>query len=172
MRINGTINEWNVLNQEFKLLTMTGEYTIGTGTLDTTVADQLVDAMKNRRTVTLTDECNDPDRGPAPLLDYPGYGEGADIYGRWAVREIIEQAVSRSFLLRIWDGEPPEGQINIHVPRNTAELARQYIAVSLLYGDLYRKAEALAYEIGEGTDTKAKLKEIIDKHNRRMEGRA
>ena len=32
MRINGTINEWNVLNQEFKLLTMTGEYTIGTDT--------------------------------------------------------------------------------------------------------------------------------------------
>jgi len=65
-----------------------------------------------------------------------------------------------------------EGQINLHVPRNTAELARQYIAISLMYGDLYRKAEALAYEIGEGTDTKAKLKEIIDKHNRRMEGRA
>lgn len=123
------------------------------------------------RTVTLTDECNDPDRGPAPLLDYPGYGEGTEIYSRWTVKEIIEQAVSRSFLLRIWDGEPPEGQINIHVPRNTAELARQYIAISLLYGDLYRKAEALAHEIGEGTDTKEKLKEIIDKHNRRMEGR-
>ena len=172
MRINGTINEWNVLNQEFKLLTMTGEYTIGTGTLDTTVVDQLVDAMKNRRTVTLTDECNDPDRGPAPLLDYPGYGEGAEIYSRWTVKEIIEQVVSRSYLLRIWDGEPPEGTINMHVPRNPDELARQYIAVSLMYGDLYRKVEALAYEIGEGTDTKERLKEIIDKHNRRMEGRA
>lgn len=171
MRINGTINEWNVLNKEFKLLTMTGEYTIGTGTLDTTVEDQLVDAMKNRRTVTLTDECNDPDRGPAPLLDYPGYGEGADIYSRWTVKEITEQVVSRSYLLRIWDGEPPEGTINMHVPRDTAELARHYIAVSLLYGDLYRKVEALAHEIGEDTGTREKLKEIIDKHNRRMEGR-
>lgn len=172
MRINGTINEWNVLNQEFKLLTMTGEYTIGTGTLDTTVEDQLVDAMKNRRTVTLTDECTDPDRGPAPLLDYPGYGEGADIYSRWTVKEITEQVVSRSFLLRIWDGEPPEGTINMHVPRDTAELARHYIAVSLMYGDLYRKVEALAHEIGEDTGTRERLKEIIDKHNRRMEGRA
>lgn len=172
MRINGTINEWNVLNKEFKLLTMTGEYTIGTGTLDTTVEDQLVDAMKNRRTVTLTDECNDPDRGPAPLLDYPGYGEGTDIYGRWTVKEIEEQVVSRSFLLRIWDGEPPEGTINIHVPRNTAELARHYIAVSLLYGDLYRKAEALAHRIGEGTGAIEELKEIIDRHNALMEGRA
>ena len=172
MRINGTINEWNVLNQEFKLLTMTGEYTIGTGTLDTTVADQLVDAMRNRRTVTLTDECTDPDRGPAPLLDYPGYGEGTDIYGRWTVKEIKEQVAARSFLLRIWDGEPPEGTINIHVPRNTAELARHYIAVSLLYGDLYRKAEALAYEIGEGADIREELRAIIDRHNRLMEGRA
>ena len=171
MRINGTISEWNIISQEFKLLTMTGEYAICTGTLDTTVADQMVDAMKNRRTVTLTDECTDPDRGPAPLLDYPGYGEGTDIYGRWTVKEITELVVSRSFLLRIWDSEPPEGTINIHVPRNTAELACQFIAVSLLYGDLYRKVDALAHEVGEGTDAREGLKEILDKHNRRMEGR-
>ena len=50
MRINGTINEWNVLNQEFRLLTMTGEYAIATGDLDTTVVDQLVDAKRTART--------------------------------------------------------------------------------------------------------------------------
>ena len=176
MRITGKINEWKIDKDEdeeesedrstFSVSTDFGDfYKIDATELDESNLDEIIKAMKDQRPVIFTDEMIPTVNG----LDFTGYDEGTDIYGRWTVKEIKERVVSRSFLLRIWDGEPPEGMINIHVPKDHAELARHYIAVSLLYGDLYRKVEALAH--GEGTDTREELKETIDSHNRLMEGR-
>lgn len=100
MRITGRINEWNLIKGTFKVYTPAGDFEIATEKLDEPMVDALIDAMKNRRDITISDAEGAPD--PA-RLDFPGYGKGADLFGKWTVVKEERDPAARIFRLRIRD---------------------------------------------------------------------
>lgn len=116
MKITGRINEWNILTGTFKVYTPAGDFEIATEKLEEPIVDALIDAMKNRRDITISDGEGAPD--PA-RLDFPGYGKGADLFEKWTVVKDEHDPAARIFRLRIRDNRDQRiGYSEVKVPDN------------------------------------------------------
>ncbi len=56
MKITGKISEWNIIRGAFKVCTPAGDYEIIADHLGEPITDALIEAMRNRKNITVTDE--------------------------------------------------------------------------------------------------------------------
>ena len=165
MRITGRINEWNLIKGTFKVYTPAGDFEIATEKLDEPMVDALIDAMKGRRDITISDGEGE-NAPPFDMIQDPGCGEHSEIFNKWTVVKTEYHAASRTFRVRVRDHDSPTGYYDVIVPATARSLARGYIETTLLYGDLMRRAEEIArsFDSPETHDTKKELRELVNEH--------
>lgn len=166
MRITGKVNEWNIITGTFKVYTPKGDFEIATEKLEEPMVDALIDAMRNRRDITISDSEGE-NTPPLDMIPDPGCGERSEIFNKWTVIKTEYHPASRTFRVRVRDHDSPTGYYDVIVQANARELARRYIETTLLYGDLMRRAEALTRQFDNPTETRnteKELREIINEH--------